>query len=161
MKRIVLTVLCAAWICALNAAEPAQPAEYVDLGLPSGTLWKSSVEEGLFTHEQAVSQFGEQLPTKEQWTELKDSCQWKWNAKGYTVIGKNGDSIVLPAAGYRTCEGEFKSVDVYGGYWSSSLYGSSTSRAWNLFFEADRISGDYSGSCLGRSVLLVKAKETK
>lgn len=158
MKRIVLTVLCAVWICALNAAEPEQNEGYVDLGLPSGTLWKSAMEEGLFTHEQAMSQFGEQLPTKEQWMELQDSCQWTWSGNGYIVIGMNGDSIVFPASGYRSCEGEVKSVNFYGGYWSSSFFGNGTQRAWNLFFEEGKISGDFSGTCLGRSVRLIKSK---
>ena len=159
MKRIVFTVLCAAWICALNAAEPEQNAGYVDLGLPSGTLWKSTVEDGLFTHEQAMNQFGDQLPTKEQWTELKDSCQWIWNRTGYTVIGMNGDSIFFPAAGYRTCEKETKCVGSYGGYWSSSFFNKGTTSIWNLFFEKDKVSGDFSGSCLGRSVCLIKSQE--
>lgn len=157
MKRTLL-LMCAAWIFMLNATEPIQSAEYVDLGLPSGTLWKSTIEDGLFSHEQAMSQFGEQLPTKEQWMELKDSCQWKWNENGYTVIGMNGDSILFPADGWRSCEGEIKRIGSYGGYWSTTYEGDKTIRAWNLFFEIDRVSGDYTGTCLGRSIRLIKAK---
>ena len=42
------------------------PAGYVDLGLPSGTLWKDKNEEGgFYTYDQAVSKFGNKLPTKD------------------------------------------------------------------------------------------------
>lgn len=158
MKKFVLTLLCTAWICGLKAADN-QSAEYVDLGLPSGTLWKSTVEDGLFTHEQAVAKFSaEQLPSKEQWSELKDSCQWKWNGNGYTVIGMNGDSIAFPAAGYKTCEGDEKKGGSYGAYWSSSYFGGYKNRVWTLFFETDKVSGEFTGTCLGRSVRLIKAQ---
>src|SRR5574344_402763 len=43
------------------------------------------------------------MPTKKQMQELIDNCTWTWDAtkKGYTVTGKNGNCIFLPAAGYR------------------------------------------------------------
>ena len=45
---------------------------YVDLGLPSGTLWKEYNENcGLITYDQARHYYGNSLPTKEQWEELK------------------------------------------------------------------------------------------
>ena len=156
MKKIVLTLLCAAWICGLNAEETEQVVSYVDLGLPSGTLWKSSIEEGLFTYEQAINQFGSELPTKEQWIELNESCQWKWEDTCFVVSGLNGDSIILPAAGYRTCNEEVMSVGTYGGYWSATSNGAS--RAWNIYFTANDKQISLSGNCLGRSILLVKAK---
>ena len=64
------------------AAEERRAAELkaqglVDLGLPSGTLWKDKNEEGgFYTYEQAMSKFGDKLPTKEQFKELKNKCQW-------------------------------------------------------------------------------------
>ena len=33
------------------------PTGYVDLGLPSGTLWKDKNENGFFTYDEAVSRF--------------------------------------------------------------------------------------------------------
>lgn len=75
--------------------------EYVDLGLPSGTLWKAENENcGLISYEQAVSRYGINLPTKEQWEELVRSCNWEWNGKGYNVTGSNNKSIFLPANGF-------------------------------------------------------------
>lgn len=40
--------------------------EYVDLGLPSGTMWKLFIEDGYYTFDRAVEKFGSNLPTKEQ-----------------------------------------------------------------------------------------------
>ena len=59
--------------------------EYVDLGLPSGTKWKNENEVNtadavydFYTYDEAVAAFGNALPTKEQFQELKDSCRWSW-----------------------------------------------------------------------------------
>ncbi|MBQ3982262.1 MAG: hypothetical protein II633_00665, partial [Bacteroidales bacterium] len=78
---------------------------YTDLGLPSGTIWKNFNATGFYTYDEAVSQFGNRLPTKQQWEELKAECQWSWNGSGYKVTGPNGNSIVLPASGIRYCDG--------------------------------------------------------
>lgn len=39
-------------------------AGYVDLGLPSGTLWKNKNEEGFYTYDDAVSKFGSKFADK-------------------------------------------------------------------------------------------------
>lgn len=43
------------------------------------------------------------LPTRKQWKELIDKCEWIWadvnGVVGYRVIGWNGNSIFLPATG--------------------------------------------------------------
>ena len=45
------------------------------------------------------------IPTETEWNELVKYCQWEWvhykNLYGYKVQGPNGNSIFLPAAGYR------------------------------------------------------------
>ena len=53
-------------ICFMALSASAQQMEYVDFGLPSGTLWKSVDEPGLYTYDEATSKFGDQLPTNEQ-----------------------------------------------------------------------------------------------
>ena len=133
--------------------------EYVDLGLPSGTLWKAFNEsggDGYYTYNEAVSQFGSQLPTKEQWEELKDCCEWTWREPqgGYKVTGPNGKFIVLPAAGGRDCGGSVWSVGSGGCYWSSTPNGSDD--AWGLYFGSSSVSMDYDNRCIGRSVRLVQ-----
>lgn len=43
------------------------------------------------------------LPTRKQWKELIDKCEWHWadvnGVVGYRVIGRNGNSIFLPSTG--------------------------------------------------------------
>ena len=134
---------------------PAVPAGYVDLGLPSGTLWKDQNESGgFYTYDQAVSKFGNSLPTKEQLEELKSACRWTWNGNGYKVLGPSGESIVLPAAGYRYCDGSVDNVGSCGYYWSSTPRGSKG--AWFLFFYSGGVYLDYGSRCHGLSVRLVR-----
>lgn len=54
--------------------------EYVDLGLPSGTLWSTDYErlDGkrlYLPYEKAKVM---KLPTREQWEELKTICKWEY-----------------------------------------------------------------------------------
>ncbi len=134
-------------------------AGYVDLELPSGTKWKSTNENGgyngFYTFDEAVSAFGDKLPTKEQLEELKDNCTWEWqNNDGYKVTGTNGNSVVLPAAGYRDCDGPVIGVGYYGDYWSSMPFDSE--RAWYLGFDSTIIDVDSFYRCCGHSVRLVQ-----
>lgn len=76
---------------------------YVDLGLPSGTLWKKENEDGgLYGYNKALARFGDNLPTEEQFRELIDTCQWVWLGldKGYKVIGPSGEYVTFPTQGY-------------------------------------------------------------
>lgn len=41
------------------------------------------------------------IPTKEEIDELISKCTWEFSGNGYKVTGPNGNSIFLPAAGYR------------------------------------------------------------
>lgn len=81
----------------IEFVEDSKSQEWVDLGLPSGTLWKIENEEGLFTYDEAKTKFSDSLPTEKQFKELIDKCQWTWNSDAYQVIGPNGKSIVMPA----------------------------------------------------------------
>ena len=62
------------------------------------------------------------LPTMKELEELKNKCIWKWTTqngvKGCQVIGPNGNSIFLPAAGSRY-ESSLSGAGNYGRYWSS------------------------------------------
>ena len=127
---------------------------YTDLGLPSGTIWKNFNATGFYTSDEAVSQFGNRLPTKKQWDELKAECQWSWNGSGYKITGPNGNSIVLPASGYRYCDGSVDSVGSDGGYWSSTPEGSDS--AGILYFNSGGVRVDGSHRCNGLSVRLVQ-----
>ncbi len=129
--------------------------DYVDLGLPSGTLWKSKNEKGMYyTYDEAVSQFGDKLPTREQIAELKTFCTWIWNGHGYVVIGDNGNSIVLQATGFRYCGGGVSGVGTDGGFWSSAPIDSYD--AWYFCFDSSRVDMYGLSRCYGLSVRLVQ-----
>ena len=128
--------------------------KYIDLGLPSGTLWADTNEEGYYTFDEAVSKYGGNLPTYEQFKDLKDHCKWEWIDNGYTVTGPNGNVIVLPAAGYRGCNGGV-SMGSCGDYWSSAPTGSCT--AWYLFFNSISVCKHEDNRGYGFSIRLVKS----
>lgn len=150
MKKILfLAALCL-------AALTMKAQVFIDLGLPSGTLWKDKNEDGgSYFYGQALNKFGNKQPTKEQFEELKDKCQWTWTGSGYKVTGPNGNSIFLPAAGSRHCDGSVYYVGSYGYYWSSTPDGSGT--AWYLYIDSDSVYMSYtSDRCYGRTVRLVQ-----
>ena len=82
------------------------------------------------------------------------TCTTNYNGtgvKGRIVTATNGNSIFLPAAGYRDDTG-LSSVGSYGSYWSSSLRTVSPDYAWNVGFNSDDV-GRYVGNrYYGRSV---------
>ena len=144
-------------------------AQYVDLGLPSGILWNST-NEGFYTHSDAVIMFGDQLPYDYQFEELLKYCTWTWKGDGYSVIGRNGNSIFLPAAGiYKSSEGFLSSsvslvrVGISGSYWGYDAHPSNNSRSKEdvgvtLSFSKDRRDIFYYSENSKRSVRLVKTK---
>lgn len=104
---------------------------------------------------------GWRMPTFAEWTELWSKCANTWTdnyngtgVKGIIVTGKNGNSIFLPAAGYRW-DTSLDSAGSTGYYWSSSLYTSNPSSAWiaDCSSSNNSLSIDYGfGRCFGRSV---------
>ena len=83
------------------------------------------------------------MPTTEQQRELYENCSSVWTTQngvnGYLFTGPNGNTLFLPAAGYRWKE-SLDSVGSYGMYWSRTLYSSNPYYAYNLYFS----SGDWS-----------------
>ena len=65
------------------------------------------------------------MPTKEQQDELRENCIWQWTQRngvnGYHVIGPNGNSLFLSAAGSRYSN-SLNDSGTDGYYWSCSLY---------------------------------------
>jgi TolB-like protein len=128
---------------------------YVDLGLPSGTLWKAENENcGFVNFDQAYNLYGNSLPTKEQLEELKNKCSWIWAGNGYKVKGKNGAEIFLPASGHSSCFGAVKSVGWEGLYCSSEP--TDSENTWCLFFHSKQVTIYHFRRCNGSSVRLVK-----
>ncbi len=133
---------------------------YVDLGLPSGTWWKNENEGGrygAYIYEEAEEKFGNNLPTQEQFAELKNRCSWLWLGDGYKVVGLNGNFIIFQARGYEyhVTNGYYMNdTSEKGYYWSSSVYDNNISY---LYFTADevRVRNDNRDHC-GFSVRLVQ-----
>lgn len=123
--------------------------EYVDLGLPSKTIWateniKHENKEAHFTFDEAVEKFGDNLPQKEDWAELFKYCSHKWDddRKGYVITGPNGNNLFLPAAGCHPDNG-VSSPGNSGYYWSGSPCSGYANRAYLLFFYSDYIYPKY------------------
>ena len=174
--------------------------EYVDLGLPSGTLWATcnvgadhpedigdyfawgettpkevydwsgykygDMVNGLFAmskystdscygfngfvdnltilesaDDAATANWGTgwRMPTKEEWKELflKTTCVWTTQngVEGRLLTGTNGNSIFLPATGFRI-DDELIGPGL-GIYWSSSLHTDFNERGWSFHFEGE------------------------
>lgn len=80
------------------------------------------------------------MPTKEEWDELRDNCDFTWIVKGghagvNVSSSVNKKSIFLPAAGYCT-DTLFFDVGSYGAYWSSTLSTSSKYEAKGFGFNS-------------------------
>lgn len=131
------------------------PAGYVDLGLPSRSLWKDQNEiGGLYTYDRAMANFGNCLPTKEQWEELMNSCIWTKTESGFKVKGPSGETIFLPAEGGSHCDGTTYDVFYHCYYWSSTL--DESDKAWYLCCSNTWFGMKSCLFCRGRSVRLVK-----
>lgn len=127
--------------------------KYVDLGLPSGTLWKDSNEDGYYAYDEAVRKFGSRLPTKAQFEELKNKCTWTWMGNGYKITGPNGNSITFPATGVRLCNGDVGGVGTTGFYCSFILEDSDY--AWFLHITSSAVGTSICLRCYGLLVRLV------
>ena len=78
------------------------------------------------------------MPTDAEFDELCQKCEWTWTTQGghngFLVTSKsNGNSIFLPAAGWRNGSDTF-SVGEDGYYWSSTLSSSNSEGARYLYF---------------------------
>ena len=188
--------------------------DYVDLGLPSGTLWAtcnvgaSSPEEygdyfawgetvtkdtynwstyfdtedngstfkkynnngGLTEllpeHDAATANWGSvwQMPSLDQIEELinSDYTTTEWTTQGgvsgHKITSKsNGNSVFLPAAGYRYVTSLYDAGS-YGVYWSRSLKTSYSSYAYRLYFYSFSVNWLNDDRYYGRSVRPVRVK---
>ena len=85
------------------------------------------------------------MPTEDEFIELLEKCKWiglsQNGVNGHKVVGPNGKSIFLPAAGYKR-DDELRAIGNFGCYWLSSLattvydiYGNGRSEySWSINF---------------------------
>ena len=89
------------------------------------------------------------MPTKEEWQELYNNTTVIWTTQngvnGRLFTASNGNSLFLPAAGYRDNSSLYDAGSL-GYYWLSSLYTDYPSGAWSFYFN----SGYYYMSNYGR-----------
>ncbi len=97
------------------------------------------------------------LPSKKECEELDSKCTWTrtWTSQGghygYKVTGPNGNSIFLPAAGYRFGS-SLNDAGGYGGYWSSTPLESNAQNAYYLYFSSSYHGVDWNDRLNGFSV---------
>ena len=105
--------------------------KYIDLGLPSGTLWaacnvgaNAPEEYGGHYDVNGMGRLDVTPPTKEQIEELCFVCENKWTSlngtEGRLFTGPNGNSIFLPAAGIIN-NGLLRNAGFDGDYWSGTF----------------------------------------
>ncbi len=98
----------------------------------------------------ATVNYGGRTPTIDEWGELISNttgqCVTQNGVNGVLLMGSNGSSLFLPAAGYRL-DSSLVREGIYGHYWSSSIYGfypvcaccfDFNSNGPNLYNHADR-----------------------
>lgn len=130
--------------------------QFVDLGLKSGTLWAADFEiEGeavKFLAYKDAERYD--IPTKEQFEELLESCKWEFNylsssARRYTCIGPNGNHIVFSSKGYKLAGTKREIEKIF--FWVKSTPEDSTKKAASFFFhngEIKKLTEMFSGSML-------------
>lgn len=81
------------------------------------------------------------IPTVAEWNELKEQCTWTLTSDyngtgvgGITVTAINGNSIFLPAAGFRY--GTSLDNRFCGYYWSSTLFTDAPYNVYEMYFSA-------------------------
>lgn len=146
-----------------------KPGEYGDYFAWGETTPKSSYASSTYTYsstpgvlplsnDAARANWGGswRMPTEAEQDELGTKCTWTWTAQdgtyGCKVTSKsNGNSIFLPAAGYRY-ESSLSGAGNYGEYWSSSLYAGDSRSAYYLFFHSGSLDWRYQRRYYGSSV---------
>ena len=95
------------------------------------------------------------LPTAAEIQELVNKCKREWTTrdghKGCLVIGPNGNSIFLPAAGWRHGS-SFCDFGEFGSYWSSKPNDNNMDSAYYLCFYGIDFYRDWNFRYYGRSV---------
>ena len=137
----------------------------IDLDLPSKTLWAdrnvgANKPEGCGDYIDWDTVKNTKInnlhcPTLEQMKELQNECKWEYakinEINGFKIIGKNGRSIFLPAAGCKdNNEADAKYIGWIGLYWAHDIYGK-IGLVQCLYFDSTNIyssDDDYNSECL-------------
>ena len=82
---------------------------------------------------------GWRMPTRKEFEELRYNCRWEWTSQGgvsgYRVTSKkNGESIFLPATGWRH-GAALSHAGEQGYYWTSTPYEGDTHNSYNFMLD--------------------------
>ena len=132
--------------CNLGANTPSDAGGYYRFGELTPKTSSSGRYEGCpaysISNDAAYNNWGGswRLPTASEAEELANNCTWTWTSingmNGYQVVGKNGNSIFLPAAGYMY-ESSYN-VTYYGEngfYWTSTVKNAGSTWYRLLFYK--------------------------
>ena len=96
----------------------------------------------------------------EEWQELYNNTTCTWTTRngvsGRLFTASNGNSVFMPAAGYRYGSSLYF-PGKYSYYWSSSLYTDSPYEAWILGFDSNGYFMSHSARSSGHSVRGVRS----
>ncbi len=92
---------------------------------------------------------GARTPTEAEWDELIRHTTSQWTTRngvnGMLLTSSNGNSLFLPAAGYRWGS-SLRRAGSDGFYWSSSLYTDLPTRPWDFYFRSGSQGVYYDGT---------------
>ena len=153
--------------CNIGASSPSAYGDYfawgetkTKLSYYEGNCSTSNVSMSDFSgnaqYDAATANWGGnwRMPTYSEMSELLYNCTWTWTGQGYEVKSKtNGNSIFLPAAGYK--DSYVRDAGSGGYYWVSSPYYSSWEEdkyADDLYFYSTNYSSSYRSRFFGHSI---------
>ena len=134
--------------CNLGALRPSDNGEYYawaetspKLNYMEATNEMININEisGNVDYDAATANWGGgwRMPKNEEYEELLNKCDWQWTSVdghyGCMITGPNGNSIFLPAAGYRNGTSLYGS-ELRGYYWTSTPDQDSPQEVFCLYF---------------------------
>lgn len=119
--------------------------EYVDLGLPSGTLWSANYERDgddyfYVPYDKAVLF---DIPTKEQWTELFTTCKLEYVANSAHVLyridctGPNGRVISFTSSGLINAIQKNKHSETF--FWIKEEISGNEKNAVHMYYQSMKV----------------------
>lgn len=82
---------------------------------------------------------GWHMPSHDEFFELFAHCGWSATTqngvKGLKVSASNGNSLFLPAAGYKVFQMLYQEAEGEGFYWINQTHWNNPMKAWSLFFD--------------------------
>lgn len=116
------------------------------------TKYTSSDQKTLLDHadDPATTILGQQwrVPTQSEFEELREKCTWVWTTlqgvNGYRITAPNGNSIFLPAAGFRYGDKLFVNGDF--GYYLTKNLGATDDTAISVGFNQGAPAWEYSSA---------------